>query len=316
MPFITKSNARKITQKADINKLPDLGDTIYIKPIYFLAKWEIKRLALIKTLIEDPESFLEIYRPIELKDDTFTFVFEDVVQPSYHSDKQCTALTSNFKNFKVPYEIKDRTKAQSLKEGKTDKQIKDLIQEQVKLFRDWFKENLDLFDKDIEQFLRKLDIRWNVQRKLEEVELGNSGTESIEDLDLAGLEKAINKIISEAGHFYNSNVDKQPIIKRFQGLTFLAYKPEIIAGNDTGLTDEELKEFLKTYDLAFKKPIKELLIQYYKVKYNPDLSFEGSLLDRLNFKPCFFCYREEGPPPPDAPTSEGRYLKSMLAEED
>ena len=39
----------------------------------------------------------------------------------------------------------------------------------------------------------------------------------------------------------------------------------------------------------FKKPIKTLLEQYYRVKYNPDLSFEGQLLDRLNFRACSVC---------------------------
>jgi hypothetical protein len=34
------------------------------------------------------------------------------------------------------------------------------------------------------------------------------------------------------------------------------------------------------------KPIKELLIQYYRVMYNPNLSFEGQLLERINYRGC------------------------------
>ena len=40
----------------------------------------------------------------------------------------------------------------------------------------------------------------------------------------------------------------------------------------------------------FKKPFKDLLLQYLMVKYNPDLKFDGLLLDQLGFKMCHNCY--------------------------
>jgi hypothetical protein len=126
-----------------------------------------------------------------------------------------------------------------------------------------------------------------------EIERDNSGVETIYNLNLSELEAEIDKIISEASRYFVNNKDKQHIIRRFQKLTFLAFRKGNIYKNDTELSDEELRQFLLEYDTKFKKPIKELLIQYYRIQYNPDLSFEGQLLERLNFKACSVCYGTE-----------------------
>jgi hypothetical protein len=54
----------------------------------------------------------------------------------------------------------------------------------------------------------------------------------------------------------------------------------------------EIKEFLKKYDVQFKIPAKDLLIEYFRVKFNPELKFEGKLLEQLVFKLCGLCYNE------------------------
>lgn len=242
-----------------------------------------------QTLLKEPEKFaIEVYHPV-LNKDTYQYVFESEQPPSYHSNKNCERLTSNFKNFEVPFEIKDRVKDLGEKEGKGEEEIEQLEKQQVESFRAWFKENFELFQVDTVAFLKKLDIRWNIQRNVNEIERDNSGVESIENLNLVELEKEIDKIISAAGKYFVCNKDKQHIIRRFQKLTFLAYKKGNIEKNDTELSDDELKAFLMEYDTKFKRPIKELLIQYYRVKYNPNLSFEGQLLERLNFRRCSVC---------------------------
>lgn len=289
MAYITKSNSKRILRKINLNDIQDIVGEVYKKPIYFLSKWETKYLLLMQSLLKEPEKFaIEVYHPVVNKD-TFQYVFESEQPPSYHSNKSCERLTSKFKNFEVPFEIKARVKEKAEKEGKTSEEIENLEMEQVEVFRAWFKENFELFSHDTEGFLKKLDIRWNVQRNVSEVERDNSGVESIDNLNLAQLEIEIDKIISEAGRYFVNNTDKQPIIRRFQKLTFLAYRKGIIDINNTELSDDELRAFLLEYDTKFKKPIKELLIQFYRVKYNPDLSFDGQLLERLNFRACSVC---------------------------
>lgn len=242
-----------------------------------------------QSLLKEPEKFaIEVYHPVVNKD-TFQYVFESEQPPSYHSNKNCERLTSKFKNFEIPFEIKARVREKAEKEGKTEQEITELEKQQVEVFRAWFKENFELFNADTEEFLKKLDIRWNIQRNVSEIERDNSGVEIFDNLNLAELEIEIDKIISEAGRYFVNNKDKQHIIRRFQKLTFLAYRKGSIDINDTELSDDELRQFLLEYDTKFKKPIKELLIQYYRVKYNPDLSFEGQLLERLNFRACSVC---------------------------
>lgn len=289
MAYITKANSKRILRKINLNDIPDIEGEVYKKPIYFLSKWETKYLLLMQSLLKEPEKFaIEVYHPVVNKD-TFQYVFESEQPPSYHSNKNCERLTSKFKNFEIPFEIKARARERGLNEGKSEQEILELEIHQVEVFRAWFKENFEIFNSDTEEFLKKLDIRWNIQRNVNEIERNNSGVESIENLNLAELEVEIDKIISEAGRYFVNNKDKQHIIRRFQKLTFLAYRKGRIDINDTELTDDELKEFLLEYDTKFKKPIKELLFQYYRVKYNPDLSFEGQLLERLNFRSCSVC---------------------------
>lgn len=289
MAFITKANSKRILRKINLNDIPDIEGDVYKKPIYFLSKWETKYLLLMQSLLKEPEKFaIEVYQPVVNKD-TFQYVFESEQPPSYHSNKSCERLTSNFKNFEVPFEIKARERENAEKEGKSTEEIDIAEKKQVEVFRTWFKENFELFTNDTEGFLKQLDIKWNIQRNVNEIERDNSGVESIENLNLAELEKEIDKVISEAGKYFVNNKDRQHIIRRFQKLTFLAYRKGNIDINNTELSDEELREFLLEYDTKFKKPLKELLIQYYRIKYNPDLSFEGSLLERLNFRQCSVC---------------------------
>ncbi len=281
MAYITKANSKRILKKINLSSIGDIEGDVYKMPIYFLSKWETKYLLLMQSLLKEPEKFaIEVYQPVVNKD-TYQYVYESEQPPSYHTNKDCERLHSKFKNFEVPFEIKAR-----IREKGGDEELEKM---QVQKFRDWFKNHFDLFQNEPDKFLKRLDIDWNVQRKLNEIDKENSGIENFDNYDLADFEKEIDKIIHEAGRFFTSNPDKQSIIRRFQKLTFLAYKKDAIENNDTHLSDSELKDFLREYDSKFKKPLKELLIEYYRIKYNPDLSFDGKILERLNFRECSFC---------------------------
>jgi hypothetical protein len=286
MAYITKSNYNKILRKIDFKQIGDVAGTIYKKPIYFLSKNEEKYLLVMQTLMKEPEKFvIEFYKPI-INEDTFTYVYESAQPPSYHMNKNCERLTATFKNFVIPFEIKAR-----IRERGGDSNAE---KEEVLRFRKWFLQHFELFQNDTEGFLRKLDIDWNISRQPNEVESQNSGVKEIENYNLEQLEKDIDNVISAAGRYFVNNPDKQAIIRRFQKLTFLAYLDKEIYNNDTGLSDAELKDFLKNYDEEYKKPAKKLLVEYYRVKYNADLSFEGQLLERLNFKKCSVCEDPNG----------------------
>lgn len=103
----------------------------------------------------------------------------------------------------------------------------------------------------------------------------------------------IDALLREAGAYFRENKDKQDLIRRFQKYTFLAYTNGEIRMNNSEISDEELRIFLKSYDVRFKKPVKKLLIEYYRLKHNPDLEFSGSLLKKLGFVICSSCLSQK-----------------------
>jgi hypothetical protein len=145
MAYITKSNANRILRKIDLSKIGEVEGDVYKKPIYFLGKSEVKYLLLMQSLLKDPEKFaVEVYNPV-INVDTFKLVFESELPPSYHENQGCERLSSKFKNFEIPFEIKVRANEQGGEE---------LEKAQVQKFRNWFKKNLELYQNDSFEFLK------------------------------------------------------------------------------------------------------------------------------------------------------------------
>ncbi|MBS9525848.1 hypothetical protein KI659_17640 [Litoribacter alkaliphilus] len=275
MAFITLANTNKIIFKSDVKKL-NLKGNVYHIPIYFFSRYEENALLAIQELLKDPEGyFSEIYQPYKAVD-TYSYVYEGQ-QPAYHNFSCCPRLQSNYQNYEIPSYIKEKGS------------------EAVEEFRKWFEEVKHLLDKpDI--FVARLQARWGIVANPKAISRDNSGSTSIENLEIGELEQKIDCIIKEAGRFYYKSDKNKDILKKFSKYTFLAYKDEVISNNDTGFSDEEVKELLKYYDENFKKLLKKLLIEYYRIKFNPEIKMEGYLLDRLGFNPCGHCHDEDYKP--------------------
>lgn len=270
MVFLTKSNSLRIISSIDTDKMNSLNGKVYKKPIYFFSTYEKNKLLGLKEFLKDPENFIrEYYIPIENKD-KMKYVFEGG-KPAYHFKGDCSRLNSNFRNFEIPQAIKDKGKNEVIK------------------FRKWFKEHQYLLEKP-DSFVENLRINFRVTVNPKAIDYDNSGSEAINNLNLNELEQKIDKYIVEAGKYYNNATqEKKDIIRQFQKHTFLAYTKKEIRNNGTRFNDDIIKKFLRQYDIHFKKPIKDLLIEYYRVLHNPDLKFEGNLLDQLGFKACKSC---------------------------
>jgi hypothetical protein len=274
MAYITISNSLKILKNLDFEAIGDFGGDVYVKPIYFFSKYEENNLLFLKQLLKNPEKFIkEYYVPIVVTDN-FKYVYEGT-QPAYHFYSGCDRLISNYKNFEIPEEIRKRSK------------------EEILRFRKWFKVNEYLLEKP-EIFAARLHLAFNVMVNPKEIDYANSGVEVKENLNLEELEKRINQYLSDAGVFFRSaNEEKKEILRKYQKYTFLAYTSKKLKNNTTPFDDQTIKNILKQYDIRFKRPVKELLIEYYRIKHNPDLKFEGQLLEQLGFKPCAACQQEK-----------------------
>ena len=269
--IITKSNLNSIvTSLEEIDQLNSADkDTLYKYPIYFLHKNEIDRLVKQREFLKDPENVFKIYKK-KKSVDSKKYIFEGA-KPAYHTRADCINLNSNFNNYEIPTEIQEKGDAE------------------IEKFRKWFKSNQIYLSEKPDLFTLKLQIAFGLSIVPVVINHDNSGLTELDNLNLNDLEERIDSIIKAAGTFYKDNPDKQTIIKRFQKLTFLAYTKNEIKLNDTNYTDDDLKSFLYEYDVMFKKPFKDLLLQYLMVKYNPELKFNGLLLEQLNFKKCHKC---------------------------
>ena len=134
-------------------------------------------------------------------------------------------------------------------------------------------------------------MKFGLESLPEIVNYKNSGVDEIENLNLEELENEIDGLLREAGRFYYKDDKTNTILRRFSKLTFLANKTEEIYDNDTGYSDEEVKKVLKEHLTRFKYPIMDKIREWYKIKYNPELEFEGKLLEQLGFRPCSNCHK-------------------------
>lgn len=272
MAYLTLANVNRILYNSDLQSI-DLKGEVYKVPIYFFSKYEENSLLAIQELLNDPDKyFTEIYIPYKPKD-TFSYVYEGK-NPSYHKHSSCPRLKSNYQNFEIPQEIKDKG-AESVKE-----------------FRLWFETVKDLLEEpDI--FVERLRLKYGIVTNPRAIRIDNSGITERENYKIEDLEKNIDNLIKEAGRFYYQSKKNTTILRKFSKQTYLAYKSESLYKNNTGYSDEDVKKLLKDYDQEFKRPLKRDLIEYYRLRLNPNIEMEGHFLEQLGFKPCAHCHSTE-----------------------
>lgn len=273
--FITNSNAKSIVYNLDVNTIDVEGEIFRIEFKWF-SIYEVKGLLAFKLLFEDPEKFFQQYKKRKAID-TKQYIFEGKL-PSYHLKPNCERLLSRFHNYKIPDEIK----AQG--DGK------------IAEFRLWFAENMDSLEKDPAFFLERMRMRFNLSVRPEVVDYENSGVETVENLNLEELDKRISELIENANHFYISDLKNTTILNHFGKFAFIYRTRKSPNPNNSGYSDEEIWKVLQKFDNTYKTPIITLLREYYRIKYNPEIKFEGKLLEQLGFQPCNQCendyYRE------------------------
>ena len=271
MAIITEYNLMSIIFNSDVLQVDETSREVYKKSIYIFNRYENASLLSVQELLEDPEHWFDlIYVPRKTKD-TYNYVYAEK-RPSYHYNRNCQRLNSDFKNFTIPESIKE--------------QGRDTIIE----FRDWFKSVEYLYESDVEAFAARLWAKWSIQTNPKAIERDNSGGIEIDNIDLSTIESRIDAKLKEAGRYYYQSPKNTEILKRYGRNAFLARKEDFNSDLNNYST-EEVKEFLIDYDEKFKKPLKEMLIQYYRVKYNPDIEMEGKLLEQLGFKLCGACLK-------------------------
>lgn len=271
MAFITSHNSYKIVTRNNFKNV-NLEGEIYKYKIYIFSNYEEKCLLAIQELMKNPENyFTKIYDPITAHDSK-KYVYKEQL-PAYHIYSDCERLTSNFTNFELPQEIKERG------------------DEEIERFRKWFIENSHLLETP-DAFVMRLELAFKIKYNPKSINYENSGFAEYVNLTIEQLEISIDNLLKEAGRYYYASEKNTTILKAFGKNSGIAYSDNPLNNNYSQYSDDEIKEFLKDYHKRFKLPLKKLLIEYYRVKLNPKLDFAENLLEALGFKKCGSCKRK------------------------
>ena len=302
--YITKSNASKIIMNLNLSKI-EIEGNLYkeeknriLKAMF--SKYEQHELLAFKKLMENPEEFMnEIYEKLPIKEDTFWWVYEEHNPPAYHFDLACPRLKSDFKNYKIPTSIRFRNiffdgNREFLVMKKLNTEEKEILEKNVDEYRNWWRSEGDiLYEKDKDIFLMRVNNRFPgaMIRSITEFDAKNSGVETICSNNPMDIEAKIDQLIRESGQYYHKSDKNRSILSNYSKRNPYTTKP--FSSNNTGYKDDEIRELLKEYNKLFKFPLKYYLKEYYRIKNNPDLKMEDSLLEQLGFRSCGCCYKNE-----------------------
>lgn len=272
MAYITSYNTHKIVTRNNFKNV-NLSGQVYRFKIYMFSKYEENCLLAIQELMKNPENyFKQIYDPIVVHDSK-KYVYKEH-QPAYHTNKDCKRLHSDFTNFELPQEIKERG---------------DL---EIERFRKWFSENQYLLETP-DVFVMRLKLAFGISYNPKSIIYENSGFAEVKNYSVEELENKIDFHIKEAGRYFYAEEKNTKILRAFGKVSGRAFLDIPLEGNCTGYSEYEVKHFLKDYHRKYKLPIRKLLIEYYRIKFNPDLKFAENYMEVLGFKKCECCKRTE-----------------------
>jgi len=282
--FITKSNFIRITQEVKLQE-EKVNEEIYKKKIYFFNKIDESKILSVKQFLINAEGGVFNFVATGFIHDSYSFINEGAHHAKYHLDRNCKGLTSTYKDFEIPIEIK-------YKQGEQEIDV-----ERVTEFRKWFNlpEIQDLFLNDLKKFIIRLQVNFNLINPPTSIELKSKGVQGISTLTEKELETEIDKLINSASAYYNASPMNREILvehgfsKKTYWVTSKRYRSMPIEKNDTSYSDQEIRTILLEFYNLIKKPIINLLIDYWIIKLNPRLDFNKNILDQLDFKSCNLC---------------------------
>lgn len=264
--FITTFNSKRILKQFDIkNSL--LNELITEIEFKWFHEYEVKHLLALKSLYIDINKFLMMYDRIE-NQDTLTY-FEEGNKPSYHKSINCERLHSPFNNFAFTKEMKIKG-----------------IEENV---REWYKEqkrkyNIEI-EKDREIIISNCLLRFKLTEVPQFVNYDNSNYEKIINYSLEEIESFLNNAIKRANYFYQSNNEIKEMLDKFGSQVYLEdYK---IKGID--IVPVQSRYIIEDFVRNYKSKVAYWLGEYYRIRFNRNIEFNGQILEKIGFQECSTC---------------------------
>jgi len=273
VPFITEANLKRISYKFTVTGVFCLDDMYESDLSQILSTPELNLLyvfmetckGLGNNFVARDSIFqyqLGAYKVLPKAQDTHAWVFEGR-QPAYHLKDSCECITEDYFNLSIPVEIKEKGA------------------KEISRFRSFCAQHIDIAKHDEKRFLWMLQAHFFLINPPRSVSKNNSGHVDFGCQNLAEINAAIQGLLAQADLFRNSNLETSRHIDD--------------NGNRTHMAPEAKQEGhpLHVWHNEYKTPLKKLLQKYFMVKFNPQLKFEGELLEQLGFKACQRCYAEQ-----------------------
>ena len=182
------------------------------------------------------------------------YVYE-VKAPSYHVDKSCKWMHSNFKNIKIPQDCLDDTQNE-------------------KIVREWIEENKQLSFQELNSLFMK---KFNCSKGLEQVDIENSGSSNFENYKI-NFRAESKKCRLQLRFLLDGEFGKKVANHRYMP----EYKLKKLGDNPI---NQPIIEFHEA-----KAKFEKIVVSFYQNKYNVDLGFDRNLLDAIGFKACRGCH--------------------------
>lgn len=178
--------------------------------------------------------------------------------PSYHYDKNCQFLNSDYQNYEIPPEINEKD---------------------IEEYRDFFKKNMDLFESHPDRFFARVEMKFNTKIKNIGILSGkNSGINYFSELEHID---AINKIKEDLRIMKESNS------KGFMANVYMPYRriKEIQAKKEKDNKQALALEINKAKH-EIRNHLTELMIISF---FNKQFKFKENTLEHLGLNVCQHC---------------------------
>lgn len=282
--YITKSNFMRITREFKV-ELKNTNEVVYKNMISFFSDFERNRILSVKQFLIHAKDELIQFQGSGFIPDSYNYVFEKARHAKYHKNIECTYLNSGYNDIEIPVEIK-------YKAGTGELDI-----ERIEQFRTWFKqpEISNLYHTNQKRFIEKLQIKFQLVNPPKPIEIDNGGIKKVSNFSENELENKIDALIELAKSLYaKSDMHKEILVKnnfskRTYYVTSKKYKDVNLYIYGKSYSNDDIRSVLTEFYTKIKKPIIDLLIDYWIIKLNPDLDFNQNILDQMEFEPCKLC---------------------------
>ncbi|GAA4327294.1 hypothetical protein GCM10023115_24820 [Pontixanthobacter gangjinensis] len=300
MAHLTNYTYSRLCRKLEIKQEVDLQlflDFVYNDPqvYYILNKFEVNYLFNYKALLEDEDRFYaEYYQEVPERIDSKTYVFESGGKLKYHLTNECRLITKDFIDFNIPPEIRE------------------LGEEVVEEYRDWFKEK-GFADQYFQNKLDKSLVVFNYNMKFPpkyKIPVLNENYELIKKIPNS------NNLVSDNSFDKQDFLNKMDVsIKQYYNM-FSCKTTRIISKFDylRGKSDAEIREKMTevfspnfvdnygiknlkekfTYSRKIKLDIISNLLEFFRWNFNlKEKDFKKITLENFGLECCNSCSKEK-----------------------